>query len=226
MEDCLMNINRKIWQNCTASLLFILVSLFLYSQAVFAENSGIAPPRLPRVEKLSEKHQPLPLTKIILGKLDVILETTTLKDILRSAGVGTIEHNGDASESQYWVCYTASEGKKSQRIWIMSGEMGGDQHDVDRFHVEEVVSPTKSNHCPELSAHLTPMVLGKSIWLGASQSQIKDWLGEPSATTNGWSFYSYSGKSSVKGFDESMLIGVRIINGKVVSLFASKTTSN
>ena len=221
-----MNINIKFWRNFAASVLVIFVSLILNSQSVHAEDGGIAPPRLPRIDKLSEKHQSLPLSKISLGKLDVILEATTLKDVLRSAGAGEIEHHGDASESQYWICYAVTAGNISQRIWIMSGEMGGDQHDVDSFHVEEVVSPTKSNHCPELPAHLTPMVLGKSIWLGASQSQIKDWLGEPSATTNGWSFYSYSGKSSVKGFDESMLIGVRIIKGRVVSLFASKTTSN
>ncbi len=221
-----MNTIHKIWQILVAPTLGISVFLILLSQAVQAAESSMPPPDLPRTENLRAKLHSSPTTKIALGKLDVVFEKTTLKDILRSAGMGTIEHRGDASESQYWTCYTASEGKKSQRIWIMSGEMGGGQHDVDSFHVEEVLSPTKSNLCPELPAHLIPMSLGKSIWLGSSQRQIKDWLGEPSLTTNGWSFYAYSGPSSLQGFYESMLIGVRIINGRVVSLFASKTTTN
>jgi len=206
--------------------LAITALLVLYSQLVHSVDDSIAPPILPRVDKLREELRSAPETRITLGNLDVILESTTLKDILRSAGAGTIENRGDASESQYWICYTATAGKKTQRIWIMSGEMGGDQHDVDSFHAEEDVSPAKSNRCPELPAHLIPMSFGKSIWLGSSQRQINDWLGEPSLTTNGWSFYSYSGPSSLKDFDESVLIGVRIINGRVVSLFASKTTTN
>jgi hypothetical protein len=226
MADCWMNIIHKVWNILVAPTLGISLFLILNSHAVQAIEGSIPPPDLPRSENLRAKLHSSPITKISLGKLDVILETTTLKDIIRSAGVGTIEHNGDASESQYWICYTATAGNKFQRIWIMSGEMGGDQHDVNSFQVEAAVLPTKFNHCPELPAHLTPMSFGKSIWIGSSQRQIKDWLGESIATTNGWSFYSYSGPSSLKGFDEATLIGVRIINGRVVSLFASKSTSN
>jgi hypothetical protein len=203
-----------------------LVSLILNSQAVHAEGVSMPPPELPRSDKLRAKLHSSPLTKISLGTQDVLLESTTLKDVIRSVGVGTIEHRGDAGDSQYWICYTASAGKKSQRIWIMSGEMGGDQHDVNSFHAEEVESPTKSNLCPELPANLTPMSFGRSIWIGSSMRQITDWLGESSVSTNGWSFYSYSGPSSLKDFDEATFIAVRYINGRVVSLFASKTTTN
>ncbi len=107
--------------------------------------------------------------------------------------------------------------------------MGGDKHYVSSFYAEDGVAPEKSNHCPELPAHLTPMNFGKSIWLGSSQRQIKDWLGELFITTkitNGWSFYDYSGPSVLRGFDEFVEIGIRVIDGRVVSLFATKTTSN
>ena len=221
-----MKIIHKVWNILVAPTLGILLFLILNSHTVQAVEGSTPPPALPKTGNLRAKLHSSPITKIALGKLDVILETTTLKDVLRSAGVGAIEHHGDASESRYWICYAVTSGNISQRIWIMSGEMGGDQHDVNSFQVEEAVSPTKSNLCPELPAHLTPMSLGKSIWIGSSQRQIKDWLGESIATTNGWSFYSYSGPSSLKGFDEATLIGVRIINGRVVSLFTSKTTSN
>jgi|CXWL01.1.fsa_nt_gi hypothetical protein len=221
-----MKINPKIWRTLVAPLLATSVFFAMNLQLAHSAEGRIAPPKLPRIDGLADKHVSLPLTKIALGKLDVIFERTTLSEILRSAGVGKIEHRGDAGDSQYWVCYTVTAGKKSQRIWFMSGEMGGDQHTMDSFHVEDNASPAKSNICPELPADMTPITIGKSIWLGSNQRQIKEWLGEPSLTKNGWLFYSYSGKASLPGFDEAMVIGVHTINGKVVSLFTSKTTTN
>ncbi len=108
----------------------------------------------------------------------------------------------------------------------MSSEMGGDQHEIDIFQAEEVATPIKSNLCPELPERMTPLSLRNSIGLGSSQSQIIAWLGTPSLITGGWLFYSYSGKSPLPGFDEDMLVGIRIVNERAVSLIASKTKSN
>src|SRR5579863_4413362 len=47
-----------------------------------------------------------PSDGLSIGTLKVQLEQTTLSEVLRTVGSGSINHQGDASESIYWLCYT------------------------------------------------------------------------------------------------------------------------
>jgi hypothetical protein len=65
----------------------------------------------------------------MLDQYRIRFEETGLRDVMPRAG-GYIQHQGDAGENIYWLCYTIADGKPAQRLWIIaSGEMGGPEHD-------------------------------------------------------------------------------------------------
>ena len=169
---------------------------------------------------------------VVLGKLTLKFETTTLGQVREMAGVGAIQHRGDAGESEDWLCYTMSDTQPA-RIWISSGELGGPEHAVGGFYaVANSKDTKKSASCPRLPTQLHPVSLGNPLWLGANPNLLKKLFGEPSAKESGWWLYFYAGKipapskfNSVEGFDQDMFLGARISDGKIVALFVSQTTT-
>ena len=206
-------------------LLYVLALMalaFMISLPLSAKPSNnCVPPKLPNLDKIPATLPYPPVTKVILGKLIIEFEQTPLGKAQRLAGTGIIQHRGDAADSEDFICFTSG----SQRVWFSSGELGGSQHIIDAFYASASNSALKdSRFCPELSQQLRPISLGK-IWLGASQENLKNWLGEPSTKRDGWWLYSYSGKVN-QDFDEVAIMGARVVHGKVVALFASKSTTN
>lgn len=186
----------------------------------------IPPPTMPNMNHIPSKLTAPATSKVLLGKLIVELELTTLGEVQKSAGVGAIQHMGDAGGSEDWLCYTTSLRGQSERIWISSGELGGSEHAVDSFYAVANTNSKESAHCPELPARLRPVSLGSPIWLGSSPHQLNALYGEPSMKSSGWWFYSYSGKVPVNGFDRLAILGAHVINGKIVGLFVSQATTN
>lgn len=205
-------------------MLILLVPRSLNAASVTGFNP---PPKMPNMDNLPSTLTSPPTSKVLLGKLVVEFERTTLGEVQKSAGVGSIQHRGDAGDSEDWLCYTTLSREQPERIWISSGELGGSNHTVGSFYAAVSSKATKgSAHCPELPAQLRPVSLGNALWLGSSLDQLKELFGEPSTKRGNWWFYSYSGKVPANGFDQIAILGVRVTNGKIVALFASQATTN
>ena len=125
-------------------------------------------------------------------------------------------HAGDAGGSEDWVCYTISNARKAERIWLSSNELEGAEDEISSFYAitgSEKMKPSAS--CPELPAQLRRVSLKNSLWLGASADRLRKLVGKPSATIGDWRFYAYDGKVPIKDedFDRLETLGVKVRNG-------------
>ena len=171
-----------------------------------------------------------PSSAVLLGSFRLGFESTRLEDVRHAAGVGAIAHQGDAADSVYWLCYTASGTGSNERIWILSsGEMGGPDHEITGVSAQWSRAFRAIPSCPALPAKLTPIRLDRGFWLRSTEHEVADALGMPSRQQAGWLFYDFSGKSPEKcegGFyDVTNGLQVRIQHGLVTDVRASQATS-
>ncbi len=61
-----------------------------------------------------------PVKAISVGKLDVVLQRTKLKDVQKALG-GTIQTDGAGGGRADWLCYTA----EGANVWFISNALGG-----------------------------------------------------------------------------------------------------
>ncbi len=201
----------------------------------------IPPPKFPRGEVAPNGTLKFkPATVLKLGNVTVQLEKTTLSEIQREAKTGVIGHQGDASESIYWLCYTVTnDSDPPQRLWVLSsGETGGNNHSVTGVVAAQGVEnggPEQS--CPSLPTRLRPINTDRGIWLGTTKGDLEKILGRPSETRGDILSFGYEGK--LRGnykrpgdkverevdWDEINRLTVRIKNDKVTFIWISKITS-
>jgi hypothetical protein len=168
-----------------------------------------------------------PVTNVRLGKFNIQLESTKLDDVLKTIKTGIIQHEGDASESVYWLCYQISDVSNPVRIWIMSGEIDGGYVGtivICRASIKD--KPTQT--CPELPAAFRPVKIDCDIWLKSKISDFKRLFGKPSLTINNWVHYESKRKVLVRGSDsfEFGSLSAKFVEGRAVELWISKTTNN
>jgi hypothetical protein len=169
-----------------------------------------------------------PITsKVFFGAEVVEFERTTLVEIQKAAGVGSIQRHGDAGESESWLCYTFASNGEVARIWLSAGELGGPESAIGSVVVEVANGARTTADCPKLPNRLTPVSSGTAVWLDMHVNWLKSQLGEPAQRKGGWWLYSYSGKIQSGRFDRLSIFGARIVNGKISALFLSQgTTTN
>ena len=207
--------------------LLIASSLWVLAAAALA---GSPPPLLVDESGWNPTESKPPSSAVLLGSFRLGFETTRLEDVRHAAGVGAITHQGDAADSIYWLCYTASVAGSHERIWILSsGEMGGPEHEITGVSAQLSQSFRAIPSCPALPAKLTPMRLDRGFWLRSTNHEVAGALGTPSRQQAGWLFYDFSGKSPQKcegGFyDVTNGLQVRIQHGLVTDVRASQVTS-
>jgi hypothetical protein len=213
----------------TKTLLVISIASASAAMAASCPSSAAEdnyPPEIPKIDGIRSTLSAPPVKELRLGSLKVEFERTTLLDIVRALGIGTIRHRGDASESEYWLCFTAISRGTSQRIWISSGEIGGDGHFVESVIVTAISDKDTPSACPQLPAGFRRLSLSNAPWVGAREGDLQKLLGRPSLERDDWRFYSYNGKLPQGDFDESALLGVQVKNGTVITLVASKITTS
>src|SRR6188472_1803930 len=113
--------------------LFLLLLLF----AIPADDCSAQTPPPPVDEHAFERVPPTVVKKLAtrfsLGAFAGRFEETPLGAVRKAVGEGTIQHQGDAGGSIYWLCYRRAQ----HRLWVVShGEMGGRDHLVTEI-VEE-----------------------------------------------------------------------------------------
>jgi len=203
--------------------LFLLLLLF----AIPADNCSAQAPPPPVDEHAFERVPPTVVkrlaTRFSLGAFAGRFEETRLGAVREAVGEGTIQHQGDAGGSIYWLCYRRAQ----HRLWVVSsGEMGGPDHRVTEI-VEELTEKDAgaSTDCAIIPEKFSPVVFDSKLHLGMSSQEVITALGPPSKSEAAQIVYSHDGKL-VHGFDETAWLILRFREDKLVSMRGGKTTTN
>ena len=203
--------------------LFLLFLLF----AIPAHDCAAQTPPPPVDEQAFERVPPTVVkrlaTRFSLGAFAGRFEETPLGAVREAVGEGTIQHDGDAAGSIYWLCY----GRPRHRLWVVSGgEIGGPDHRVTEIVEEFIEKETEaSTDCATMPKKFAPLVFDGKLHLGMSRSEVVTALGPPSKSEAAWTVYSHAGKLA-DGFDETAWLVLRFREEKLVSMRGGKTTTN
>jgi hypothetical protein len=162
-------------------------------------------------------------TRFSLGPFAGRFEETRLDAVREAVGAGTIQHQGDAGGSMYWLCYRRAQ----HRLWVVSsGEIGGPDHLVTEV-VEELTEndAAASTDCATIPEKFSPVVFDSKLQLGMSRQKVITALGPPSKSEAAQIVYSHQGKLA-DGFDETAWLILRFRENKLVSMRGGKTTTN
>lgn len=162
-------------------------------------------------------------TRFSLGAFAGRFEETRLGAVREAVGEGTVQHQGDAAGSNYWLCYQ----REQHRLWVVShGEMGGPGHLVTEI-VEELTGKDAavSTDCAVIPEKFSPVVFDGKLHLGMSRREIVTALGPASKSDAAQIVYSHEGKLA-NGFDETAWLILRFRDDKLVSMRGGKTTTN
>jgi len=202
----------------------LLLLLFLFAIPAADCSAQTAPP--PFDEHAFDRVPPTVVkrlaTRFSLGAFAGRLEETPLDAVREAVGEGTIQHQGDAGGSIYWLCYRHAQ----HRLWLSSGDIGGPNHLVTEF-VEEFTEKDAetSADCAILPEKFSPFVVDGKLHLGMSRSEVVMTLGRPSKSEAARVVYSHHGKLA-NGFDETGWLILRFREEKLVSMRGGKTTTN
>ena len=193
--------------------------------AAGAFGAPVPPPSHPDTITAKPTLKAKPVTRLALGRFQIELERTTLYDVVEAAKVGAIAHQGDGAASTYWLCFTDADGERRERLWLISGPMGGSKRDVLGVAAEFLPAGGKaSQDCPQLPPIMRPATLDRGVWIGMTETALRQKLGKPSATNGEWLTYFYAGKKGA--WDVLSTLDVLARDGKVQALRASNVTSN
>jgi hypothetical protein len=202
--------------------LFLLLLLF----AIPANDCSAQTPPPPFDEHALEGVPPTVVkrlaTRFSLGAFTGRFEETPLGAIRKAVGEGTIQHQGDAGGSIYWLCYKRAQ----HRLWVVSGEIGGSDHRVIEIVEELTEKDTEtSTDCATIPEKFAPLVFDGKLHLGMSRLEVTTALGPPSKSEAAQIVYSHKGKLA-NGFDETAWLILRFREDKLVSMRGGKTTTN
>ncbi|OPY94208.1 hypothetical protein A5906_14720 [Bradyrhizobium sacchari] len=203
--------------------LFLLLLLF----AIPADDCSAQTPPPPVNERAFERVPPTVVkrlaTRFSLGAFAGRFEETRLGAVREAVGGGTIQHQGDAGDSIYWLCYRRAQ----HRLWIVSsGEMGGPDHLVTEI-VEELSEKDAetSTDCAIIPEKFVPLVFDGKLHLGMSRLEVVAALGPPSKSEADQMVYSHEGRLA-NGFDEAAWLILRFREERLVSMRGGKATTN
>ena len=162
-------------------------------------------------------------TRFSLGAFAGRFEETRLGAVREAVGEGTIQHQGDAGGSIYWLCYRRAQ----HRLWVVSsGEMGGPDHLVTEVVEELTEKDTETSaDCAIIPEKFAPLVFDGKLHLGMPRLEVVKALGPPSKSDAAQIMYSHEGKVA-RGFDETAWLILGFREDKLVSMRGGKTTTN
>ncbi|CAN7260607.1 hypothetical protein LJR220_001155 [Bradyrhizobium sp. LjRoot220] len=226
LEVALNGLGRRSNVRCSGrsrKTLFLLLLLF----AIPAGDCSAQTPPPPVDEHAFERVPPTAAkglaTRFSLGAFVGRFEETPLGAVREAVGEGTIQHQGDAGGSIYWLCYRRAQ----HRLWVVShGEMGGPDHLVTEI-VEELTEKDTdtSTDCAIIPEKFAPLVFDGKLHLGMSRLEVVTALGPPSKSEAAQIVYYHEGKLA-DGFDETAWLILRFREEKLVSMHGGKTTTN
>jgi hypothetical protein len=164
----------------------LLLLLFLFAIPAADCSAQTAPP--PFDEHAFDRVPPTVVkrlaTRFSLGAFAGRLEETPLDAVREAVGEGTIQHQGDAGGSIYWLCYRHAQ----HRLWLSSGDIGGPNHLVTELVEELTEKDTETSaDCAILPEKFSPFVVdGKLQWVCRARKSLRRWDGRQSRKLLGW----------------------------------------
>jgi hypothetical protein len=161
-----------------------------------------------------------------VGEHTFRFEITTLADIVRALGNGTIRGNGkDAGGGEFGVEYV--DGDYLIRF-SSNAEMGGADHRLGGIEVRLLNTDEKRSDFPSL---VFPVIFQFGT-VGRPFSDLVAQLG-PAEKTNGIAWYQCSGKKAIKDssgkifeYDIFGALRVKVVDGKVTAIHVWHVTSS
>lgn len=180
-----------------------------------------------------------PAMRLRLGKVDVVLEETTLSEVIEKIGLGLHLHQGDAAESVDWVCYTFRLGGSLGRVWLTSSEMhGGSVVDGATITLLPPTGNSAPSQCPVLPTRYAPVSLDGGITAGMDDAALVSRLGVPARRRKDLAIYLYAGPvvgensadhkapDRASDFEVTSMLAAQVEHGRVRRIWVRKTTSN
>lgn len=204
--------------------LYLLIAECLYGVAG-QRGESTDPPGTSEIITVPATLECDPIQEIHIGSVKAEFEKTTLGETLNAIGIGSIQHAGDAGGYQEWLCYSLP----SQRIWLISSEMGGGR--LTQVQAISTRSTSRGNAaCPQIPTRFQ-LIFMNFGWLGTTQENLLKSRGQPSGRKDGRLMYFFAGKKpglyggqSVE-WDVTSYVEAVIVDNKVSSLYASHVTS-
>jgi hypothetical protein len=176
-------------------------------------EAGLPPPERPAklgmpVSTLRKK----PASALILGGYRVVLEQTSLPDILRAIGRGAIAESGSGEDYRASLCYTIP-GRMPARLWLSAGTLHGGYH-VDGVDITSVdPSAADSAGCPELPAGMATVQFDNGLALGSTEADLLRNLGAPGLQAPG--FWSFAFTQDITNYKITTLFETQLAQGRV-----------
>jgi hypothetical protein len=195
----------------------------------------LPPPAIPTDNAAAATLARMPSSRLRLGPLDIVLEETPLPVVRELLAMGAIAERGSSAHRMSWLCYTYDSDGTRQRVWIISSSEFGDADHVADGVAAEIIDAGDATpeSCPALPAGL-PVWLDRKVWLGLSRDELVHRLGKPSQERGDILHFVYDSDvklaSGRRGPAEEYLVTshlmVQLRQGRIVRLWASKTTSD
>ena len=208
-------------------ILTLVILLSSFSPSSSGESVELPPHREGRIT-VPPTLKTDPIHEITIGNFKAKFEETTLSEILKAVGVGTIQYNRDDGVGQYWLCYSLPH----QRVWFISNElMSGSEYELTQVQAVSIKPTSIVNaSCPQIPPRFQTISMNFG-WIGSSQETLVKVLGQPSGKNDGHFQYLYEGNESgmYQGqkveFDVLGFIDATIVNNKISSVYVSHVTS-
>jgi hypothetical protein len=210
---------RSLW----TALLFYLSCHIAQAQTVTRDTG---PPDVPGApDSVNPTFNHALVSKLRLGNLTIVLETTKLTDLARRFPQSHIYHRGDAAGSLTWACYTIDRASGSLHVWLDSGEIEGG-NSISGAVVSTADAAPRVD-CPKIAVDGESMGLDNGLWLGATKSSVLSRLGKPSRVYQTTLSYYFDAPTADKSKNCSTDgdIDFEIQDGRVYRIWANRFTS-
>jgi hypothetical protein len=195
----------------------------------------LPPPTAPAGEAIMATTADAPVSRLRLGRLDIVLEETPLAIVREMLSMGAIGERGEAAEHIFWLCYTYDADGVRARVWLVSsGEFGGAEHAVDGIAAAVVgAEPSVPANCPALRAGEAAWI-DRKIWLGLAENELIRRLGKPSEVQDNVMHFLFDGdvvraadnRGSADKFAITSSLMVELRDGRISRLWGWRRTSD
>jgi hypothetical protein len=214
---------------------FVILALTSFAQTIEQPKSHSPrmiwePPDWNFPQNVKASVQKEMLSSFRVSSYEIVLEQTAMKDAQQHLG-GQIGSRGDAGGALEWLCFHGTNEMGRWVLWLESSEINGGL--VGSFQWQQLPkSDVLDPRCQALRRADSMITLPLSRFtLGATQSQVLKSLGSPTAKDSERLIYLHEHDVTTKAvrddpFISSNIVIVRLRNGVVWAIQASKTTSD
>jgi hypothetical protein len=215
--------------------LAVLLAVPLLGAADARTDEFLPPPVAPSGDTVAATAPDAPVSRLRLGRLDIVLEETPLAVVQEMLATGTIGERSDAADHIFWLCYTYDADGARGRVWLVSSSaFGGAEHVVDGVAAALVgAEPRTPENCPALQAGAAAWI-DRRIWLGLDEHELIRRLGRPSEVHENVMHFLFDGDvrrtvdnhDAADRFAVTSYLTVELRDGRVARLWGWRRTSD